>query len=368
MTRFQFSLADDNDDMALRKRMSNDVLQGSIAVSFRREPSYFSGTAIQGEQAQVIKCVDRQSGQLAGLGARLQLDAFINGQQQRIGYLSDLRGDSDYRGGTLLARGYRYLRELHVADPLPLYYSLILEGNTLALNNLTDGRAGLPIYQNMGKILTPAIHLDLPRKTVTEPGLCIQAATTNQLPAVFKFIQQQYAHKQFAPIYRAEHIGRSRLSGLRANDILVATRDNKIVGTIAAWDQCHIRQTHIERYSPLLNSVRPIYNLAASVSPLKPLPAVGRVVPYFYLALVAIGNDDVSIFRALLSRLYNQRRQGKWHYFIAGFHEHHPLSAVLEEYRSIKAAGHFYLIYYPEQSSAVHRLDKRVPHIEIGAV
>ncbi len=368
MTRFQFSLANNNDDAALRKRMSNDVLQGSIAVSFRREPSYFSGTVIQGEQAQVIKCVDNRSGQLAGLGARLQLDAFINGQQQRIGYLSDLRGDSDYRGGTLLARGYRYLRELHTADPLPLYYSLILEGNTLALHNLTKGRAGLPIYQHMGKILTPAIHLDLPRKTVSEPGLRIQAASTNQLPAVFKFIQRQYAHKQFAPIYNAEQIGSSRLSGLRADDILVATRGDEIVGTIAAWDQRHIRQTHIERYSPLLSTMRPIYNLAAAASPLKPLPAVGSVVPYFYLALVAIDNDNPTIFRALLSCLYNKCRQGRWHYFIAGLHEQNPLSTVLEEYRSIKAAGHLYLIYYSEQSSAISQLDKRIAHIEIGAV
>ena len=368
MTRFQFSLADSSDDDALRQRMNLDVMDGSIAVSFRREPSYFLGTGVQGEQAQVIKCVDTESGRLAGLGTRLQLDAFINGQQQRIGYLSDLRGDPRYRGGTLLARGYRYLRQLHDADPIPFYYSLILEGNESALKNLPGARAGLPVYHDMGKILTPAIHLDLPRKTVREPRLRIQTASIDQLPEVFKFIQKQYAKKQFAPIYQIEDMASPRLSGLRTEDILIAIRGNKIVGTLAAWDQHNFRQTHIERYSRTLKILRPFYNLAATLSPLKPLPATGNPVPYFYLALVAIENDDANIFRALLSKLHNQRRSGEWHYFIAGLHEKNPLSKVLAEYRSIKAAGHLYLIYYPDNTLEIQNLDDRIPHIEIAAV
>ena len=114
-----YALATHEDDAALRARMAEDWLHGDITVSFRREPCFFYGSGVQGKQAQVIKCVDSDTNKLIGLGSRLVNDAFINGKKQRIGYLADLRTHPDYRGGTALVRGYRYLRKLHVADPLP---------------------------------------------------------------------------------------------------------------------------------------------------------------------------------------------------------------------------------------------------------
>ncbi len=368
MSRFKFDLATAADDAALRQRMSQDRMDGSISVSFRREPSYFKGAGVQGDKPQIIKCVDTRSNVIAGLGARLQLDAFVNGTSERIGYLADLRADPRYRGGTLLARGYRYLHRLHDDDPLPFYYSLILEGNTTALQNLTDARAGLPIYKDLGRILSPVIHLDIPRRTATVSGVRIEQASQAQLPAVFEFVRSQYSRYQFAPGYQASDVGGSRLSGMRAEDIYLAIKDNRIIGTVAAWDQRDFRQTHIERYDRKLQLLRPLYNAAAAITPLKPLPAVGDAITYFYLALVAVQGDDPGVFRALLSHLYKQRRKGPWHYFIAGLHEDHPLAEILSTYRSIPAAGQLFLIHYPEDIAQVEKLDNRMPHIEIGAV
>lgn len=368
MSRYEFKLADASDDKSLRLRMSEDCMEGSIRVSFRREPSYFIGSQVQGDSQQIIKCTDKNSHQLIGLGARLTLDVFINGTARRMGYLSDLRVAPSTRGGTLLARGYQYLYQLHKKDPVPLYYSLILQDNHPALNTLTQTRAGLPAYHDRGKILTPAIHLDLKRKLIKEQGLHIQRASPSSLDKVFGFVRQQYAKKQFSPVYHASDIGNSRLTGLRAEDIYIASRQGKIVGITAAWDQCSFRQTHVEKYSPWLKKIRPAYNFSARFSALKALPDEGAALPYFYLALIAIEQDDPAIFRALLAHIYQERRLGEWHYFIAGLHEQHPLVSVLNEYRSIKAAGHLFLVHYPEDQGFFKQLDQRIPHIEIGAV
>lgn len=367
-SRFEFKLAETSDDASLRLRMSEDTMEGAIRVSFRREPSYFMGSNVQGESAQIITCTDKNNSQLIGMGARLTLDVFINGTAQRIGYLSDLRAASNIRGGTLLARGYQYLYKLHKNDPVPLYYSLILQDNYPALKALTRTRAGLPVYHNMGKILTPAIHLDVKRKQVKESGLHIQRATPALLNEVFKFVQQEYAKKQFSPIYHARDLGRSRLTGLRTEDIYIASRHGKIVGVTAAWDQRSFRQTHVEQYSRLLGKIRPVYNFAAQFSALKALPDEGSALPYFYLALIAIEQDSPTIFRALMAHIYDQRRLGEWHYCIAGLHEQSPLLEVLNEYRSIKAAGCLFSVYYPEDAGFFKQLDQRIPHIEIGAV
>lgn len=368
MSRFEFALAGPGDDAALRRRMAEDRMDGHVSVSFRREPSYFAGSQLQGETAQVIKCTDRSNGTLVGLGSRLTLHAFVNGIPTRIGYLGDLRAAPAYRGGTLLARGYRFLRQLHEQDPVPFYYSLILEGNQTALSNLTGARAGLPHYRDMGKILSPAIHLDMARRAVRETGLRFVQGHADQLDEIMAFLRREYARKQLAPVYHASDFATPRLRDLQPGDITLALRGQRVVGTLAAWDQSRFRQTHIERYSTPLALMRPGYNLLARVSPLKPLPAPGDRIPYFYLAFVATEGNDPAIFRALLAQVYESRRRGPWHYCIGGLHESDPLAEVLTEYRRIESSSRLFVIHYPEDEPVFRALDSRPPYVEMGAV
>ena len=160
MSRFEITLADGADDAQLRARMAHDCMQGAIAISFRREPSYFLGCRLQGEATQVVKCTDRATGTIIGLGSRSQAPAWVDGEPRRIGYLADLRLAPEHRSGLLLARGYRFFRDLHRRDPVPFYTTVIYEGNVPALQTLTSGRAGLPVYSDWGRLLTPAIRLD----------------------------------------------------------------------------------------------------------------------------------------------------------------------------------------------------------------
>ncbi len=368
MSRYRFQLADADDDSELRQRMAEDWMPGKITLSFRRDPNYFAGSRVQGEQVQVIKCTDEQQNRIIGLGCRALRHVWINGESRRTGYLADLRAHPDYRNGTLLARGYRYLRQLHEADPVPLYYTMILEGNTTAQNILTSQRATLPVYQPMGRFITPAIHLDLPKPELTMPGITIRRATPEQLPAILTFIQTQYARKQLAPAWKADDLESAKYVGLKANDIYVAMRGEKLIGTLAAWDQSGFRQTCVERYSLMLKLLRPLYNTVANFTPLKPLPKEGETVPYFYLSCIAIENDNPDVFRLLLRQLYREKRTGPWHYFIGGLHERDPLLTVLLEYRHIAAAGKLYIVHYPEDTPHYTQLDNRVPYVEIGSI
>jgi hypothetical protein len=363
-----YTLAGAEDDASLRARMAADWLEGDITVSFRREPSFFYGSGVQGAQAQVIKCVDSDSNQLIGLGSRVLNDAYVNGSRQRVGYLADLRAHPDYRGGTFLGRGYQYFRQLHHDDPVPLYYSMILEENKTALQLLTRARCGLPLYRDIGRFLTPVIHLDLPRRAIPLAGIHYRRAALADLPAIFDFMSRQASQKQFAPVISAQDMHGARLRGLKAEDFYLALRKEQIVGTIAAWDQTGFRQTCVERYSPGLRMLRPFYNALSRFTALKPLPAPGCTLPYFYLAFVNIEGNNAQLFRGLLRHLYRDRRSGPWSYFVAGLHETDPLSSVLSEYRSIDAAGRLFAVHYAQDQRAYEQLDGRIPHVEIAMI
>ena len=368
MSRFEFTLATSADDAQLRHRLAADWMDGPIRVSFRREPSYFAGCSVQGDAVQVIICRERATGDIVGVGSRFLRTAFVNGQATRLGYLADLRAHPRVRRGVLLARGYRLLRQLHEQDPAPLYFSLILAGNQTALSNLAGGRAGLPHYCDRGRILTPALHLDFDKPRLGLPGVTVELGKPKTITAILDFIHHTLRAKQFAPVYTPNDIATPRLQGLQASDFYVAVKDNQIIGALAAWDQRSFRQTWIERYSPQLAISRPVYNLLARLTPLRPLPPEGSALPYFYISLVAIRGNDPEIFRLLLRSVYRDRRTGPWRYCIAGFHETDRLAAVLTDYRRIEAAGRFFLIHFNQAADDLPPLDNRVPHIDVATI
>lgn len=366
--RYVFAVAGPQDDAQLRARMAEDRMEGSIAISFRREPSFFAGCRLQGDATEVMKCVETATGRIVGLGSRSTSLAFLDGEPKRVGYLADLRGAPDVRRGTLLARGFRLLRELHERDPVPFYTTVIYEGNEPALKSLVGARAGLPVYRDFGRILTPAIPLDFSRAALALDGVEVGRGDQAELPRIVEFLNRTRRHRPFAPVCRVADFGGGRLAGLAAGDFFVARSGGRIVGTIAAWDQGALRQTHVERYSTGLALARPLYNLAARVTALKPLPAPGARIPFVYLACAAVEGDDAGLFRVLLRAAYNGMRRGPWHYAIASLHEHDPLSAVLDEYRRIPAAGRLYVVHYPEAAGAVDRLAPGVPSVEGGCL
>lgn len=368
MSRFKFELAKEEDDAEFRRRMAEDWMPGNISVSFRREPNYFAGCKVQAEEVQVFKCVDKKEGIIIGIGCRGISKVYINGSLKKAGYLSDLRCHPDYRGGTLLSRAYNYLQEMHKLEPVDLYYTMILDGNETALNILTSARSGLPRYRNIGRFLTPAIHLDFDKPEIKLPGIEVVRAKPENMPELFQFINHWQSEKQFSPYYESGDLDTSRLPGLKAEDFYMVIRDNKIIACVAAWDQSVIRQTHVEKYNTSLALTRPFYNFLASFTPLKPLPAPGEKVPYFYLAFIAIENNDIDIFRLLLRHVYRDRRTGPWNYFIAGLHERDPLSDVLDEYRKIEAAGSLFVVHYPEDEEKFNMLDDRVPYVEVASI
>lgn len=362
--RVKLSLAEFSDDAALRQLLRKNILDGHFGVSFRREPSYFTAAAIQGERYEIIKGTDNKTQEIIGLAGRFTYPAYLNGKKTTLGYLAELRVASQYRNGLYVARGFRFLQQLHQQSPVSCYTTMILDGNEKAFNTLTTQRAGLPQYTPQGRVLTPAIHLDMPKKALSLPHVSVAKAHAGNIKEVFAFIQQQHAKKQFSPYYDVTDLSTARLRGLSASDFYIAIKDNQIIGVIAAWEQTDFRQIHLEKYSATLAAVKPLYNLLSLMTPLKRLPEPGGMIPYFYLSFIAIQNNDEAVFRLLLNTLYRERYRGKWHYFICGLHEDDGLLSVLSDYRRIESSGHLFTVSL-ERAIA---LDRKTPYVEIATL
>src|SRR6185295_2018695 len=79
MSRYQFDVATEADDADLRRVLAETPMPGRIAVSFRREPSYFAAAEIDGRFRQVVAARELNSGRIIGFGSRSVCQRYVNG-------------------------------------------------------------------------------------------------------------------------------------------------------------------------------------------------------------------------------------------------------------------------------------------------
>lgn len=366
MSSYRFEVATPDADADLRRILAETPMPGRIAVSFRREPSYFAAAVVDGRFHQVFAARDCAADRLVGFGARSVREMYVNGRVEPVGYVSSLRLLAEHRNRGLMARGIAFFRKLHADGRTPLYLTTIAEGNDTALGLLMSGRAGLPALHFAGKYHTVALPLGR-RRTPAVGG--IRPATEADLPEILAFLNSVGPARQFFPRYEPEDFfcPQGAFRDLRPADLLLAYRGGTLVGTLAGWDQCAFRQTVVQRYEPPLRWLRPFYNGWARCRGLPGLPAPGEAFPYLTAALPVVRDGDPEVFAALLEALLTRPRQGR-EYLLLGLYEADPLLAVVRGYRATWYTTRLYLVCWEDGEGLRAKVDGRPPYLELGTL
>lgn len=341
----RFELAVEGDDAALRALFRRTPLPGPISLLFLREPSFFAAERIGNEESQVIVARDPSTGEILGSGCRSFRRLYVNGAETTVGYLSMLRGDPRARGGTGLARGYRFLRELHADGRAPFYITAIFDENRAARALLTSGRAGLPAYTPAGGVRTFLIPIRY-RGGRRSPD--VAPAGTEALSSLNAWNRRH----QFAPVVRELTLPMYAFRGT--------------LGTLAVWDQQSTRQLTVSSYAPALALVRPLYNAAARLRRHPPLPPPGETIRMLYGAFVSARDDDPAILAALVDHV-RAEWSGRGHDFLAvGMAVDHPLAPVLVARAARTIDSTLYIVTWSAEERPA--LDGRRIHPEIATL
>lgn len=365
-SRFEIGLATEIDDRELCELFRRSSMPGSIQVTFEREPSFFASCRIRGEFFQVGVGRDRQTGQIIGLGTRSVAPSFVNGKRTNVGYLADLRLEAEYRGGTLILRGYRFLRQMHEDRRAKLYTTVIFASNHQALTTIASGRAGLPRYHDLGLVHSPGINLRRRKPEITA-NCAIMRGSVDLLPEIVACLNRNHARRQFAPVRTAATF-RSECPNFRPDDFYVAVRGSKVVGVLGKWDQRSFKQTRIVGYAGRLRWLVPLANALRPITGCPAFPKVDEEVPYFYISFIAVDNDEFPIFRALLRRVYNDSVGHDYLYAMLAFHERDPLLPALREYSLTPFLGRLFCVAFEDGEAAFRDLDGRIPYVEAATL
>jgi hypothetical protein len=367
--RYILEQAVPSDDAALRNLVRSTPMDGPMRLSLEREPDFFRAAKIGNIATEVIVGREVDGGRVVSTASRAIRRAYVDGSEQSLGYLSSLRILKDAAGSTLLARGYRYLRELHDDARAPYYITTILEGNRAAENILTSERAGLPAYVPFGRLRTYLVPLYRRARRMARGSVARCAVSADVSPAL-ECLTQFNAGLQFAPVYKPEDLGAGShmLCGLSAGALYLHCRGETIDGTLAVWDQQRFKQAVVSGYSPWLAALRPFLAFGSHFGLAPRLPAAGHTLPCLYAALLSSRDSNQGVFEELFETVVAERSQAGFAYLLLGLSDRHPFCEVVERRAAMKIVSTIYLVYWRDRAPDRLPSRERIPHLEVATL
>ncbi len=358
------------DDAEMREFLHRSPSGGDVRLRIEKEPSFHDAFQVEGEQGDILLATDVESEAIVGVGARAEKSSFVNGETELLGYLSTLRIDAAYRGGKVLKAGYIRFKEFHDAARAKLYTTTIMTSNVIAVRALTQGRPGLPLYNDFGGYVT---HIFGVRRNPFKArgDVTIRPAEARDALAMQEFWRKEGGKRQFFPLYTARQVVEPEglLRGLNVWDFLLAIRDGAIVGTIGLWNQMPFRQWIIDGYSRRAGMVMPFYNLCASATGRPTFPRGGEALDYRFLSLFVVADDDEKVALSLLSTLWKKAHAtAPDSLLVAGIHDRDPLAHLLGRPKGVRFHSRLFVVHWEDGRDAFAALDGRVPYLEVGSL
>ena len=367
-TELTFAAATDATEPGLRRLLRENPLTGDIRLSLEREPNAFHAAGISGDTFQMMLASGGEPRHVIASGGRFELENWINGAPQRIGYFGELRAEGGLRTRRKLLFGsYRKMREFHDAGNVKFYLTTIIEDNERARRLLEAGLGDMPAYRPLETMITFTIPARLGARRLARKHAVRQAFPAD-CEAIVERLAAHGSRHQFYPVWTQEVMAsETRCRGLDIDDFTVWTEKDEIRACLALWDQRNFKQTVIRGYAPRLGRTRPFFNIVAPLIGRPRLPAPGARLESAFLSHLAIDEDDDEGLVALIAAACGQARRRGIDYVMLGMATRHPLAAVIRKrFPCYEYVSMIYVVFWEDGREAADALDGRLPHPEVA--
>lgn len=367
----EFLVAGEGHDAELRRLLREIPMRGAISLAFEREPYFHLASSVEGERSNTVLARERTGGRGIGLGSLATRQAWINGRERSLGYLSQLRISDPYRGRRhLLARAYDFMRQqLREGSGAEYHISTIVEDNLAARRYLAAGLPGLPRYVERDTLCTLAIPLHCWQSSPRLPGVTFRSAETSDLPEISALLQSSYQPLQFAPVWTAEDLADpERTRGLAPEDFVVGERGTRLVACGAIWDQSPFKQTVVKGYEGHLARWRGVLNAVGPFTSLPHLPAPGGVLSHATLSHMAVDEWAPELALGLVSAANQVARKRGIRTLSLGLCSSNPtLLPVKKNFRHLEYRSLVYSLYWPDDTPTEEEINGTC-HLEIATL
>lgn len=292
--------ADDN--VALLELATACPMEGDIAFAVAREPDFFALNRLEGSEWRVG--VAEVDGRVAGCVMGASRVAYLQGRSRPTLYAGDLKVQPALRGAGVADALTEWvagaLVDIGAADTPTLV--TILSGNR-PMERRSGGRGGAAAFERFATIRAFSIPLLWPRSARTRADVQVSRATMSDVDEMVGLWRRVAPGRQLAPVFDGDALSAwiASAPGLDIGDYRVArSRDGRVTGFLAWWDQAVFKQSRVLRYSPRLAVARAALNGLAGLTGGTRLPSVGEPLRYRTALHVCVPAGRPDVLRALV--------------------------------------------------------------------
>lgn len=354
-------LASPEDDVALRRLVSEVPMEGEVGLRFQRDPSFFQAESVGNRWLEVMLL--EEDGVALGSGTRAGRRFLFEGDEVELGYVGMLRLAQEVRNSISLVRGYRFLKWLHENSEhkVPYYLTTILSDNQTARALLESGRAGIPLYLPITEYSTYVIGR-VPKQWKFPSADVQLTSDVSDLEEIFARSREWSISFSLASVYSMDD-----LSWLRSVDwkVLRVSHGSTSVSAVLC-DVTSLRQTIIDGY-PLSMRVLPHISGLLSRFGYPRIPHVGEKLKTIYPCAITLSGDKEKALALLSSTIRNSPRYGDA-FVVLGFDERLAWSRSLSKGSISVTNSMVYRVSWEQYLDSLHELSAAPLHLDVGTL
>lgn len=357
---FIYETAKPEDGKDILEILEQGGFKGKISLTYTRRPDAYTSLKKEAPQVEIAVCRDSKENRVVGFGVCAIRNLFINGKEEKVGYLLGLRFRGDYaKKHQVLPIGYEFIYSLLKEKGITYFFTTILEENIYAQKLLEKKRSFMPEYLPIGNYEVYSLKTG---QRARKHEYKFRKAVFTDISQILSFINNYGKSQQLYPVLKEEYLTKNVFLGLSIDKFYILLDNQEIIAAGAAWDQREYKQYVVNGYGGIFKIIQPISRIFKLFG-YPTLPKSNSVLNLFNLSFLGIKDNNYRILEIFLDEIAEAEKS--YDLFTIGLYEKHPLREAFANRPKIVYRSKIYQVKWDEGANT--KLNEKImPFLECG--
>lgn len=355
---FSIREADHNDNNDLIKLTRHCPMNGKISLLIDRYPDFFELPAERGNSITLV-ATSQSNNQVIGSFTVVFFPGFVNGKEERILYMADLKVHPEFRKQKMALELLKSM-ERHVQKFEPGIVICLLAGGNKEVFRFLKTESAFPDFFPFGKFHVLEIFptSKKSKRANNEIQKVEEEFMFNELINFYNEIHKAY---ELAPVVE--------IKALQNCHSYVIMQDLKIVAAISLIDPISYKQNivlnmplYLKFVTAALRIVKPLFRLAS-------IPKVSQPIRTLFFRAYGYVKNEEKNFESLISFARRFAYEKGYHFLSVGLYEKDPRMKLFDRIPKIRFLSHLLIADFKNSDNRVKKMiEHGIPYMDFSLV
>lgn len=341
---FLFREAVESDNSEILEILEENPFPGNISMIYTRREKPVESFRKESEFCRLIVAVDKNSSRIAGFGACVVHNCYIQGSVKKCGYLTGLRTREEYRKNIfLVCEAYREIKKVVEDFGVEICYTTIVEENSYAAKLFEKKRKIMPYYEKGGSYSVYSVKSGM-KPRISRNYRFVKADQLSK-EKIAEFYKKNSFEKQFYP----EVTERMILENID-NSYGVVDLNGEISAYAVVKDIRDVKQNIVTSYSKLYRFIK-FFNPLISIIGYPKLPEESRVLNYRTLSYWGVKKGEENAINFLIRNISAEYRK-KTEFIVIGAESSSREFECIKKVKGVEYRSMLYIVDFEQKDGS----------------